>query len=104
MSSYQNLIVLIIYAAYLVVMSLVAIMLYGKDKKMAQNNGNAVRIKEKTLLLIVCFGVAIGWFIGILLLHHKTNKGYFSFTIYLSLLLQIAILGLLVFFYFNYKK
>lgn len=100
----KNLIILLAYVIYLVFMSLVSIILYGKDKKMAQNNGNAVRIKEKTLLWVVCFGGAIGGFIGRLLFHHKTNKGYFSFTIYLSLLLQIAILGLFVFFYFNYKN
>ena len=97
----KNLIILVAYAGYLVLMSLFALMLYAKDKRMAKKN-TEVRIKEKTLLWVVCFGGAIGGFIGRILFHHKTNKSYFSFTIYLSLLLQLAILGLLVFFKFRY--
>ncbi len=99
----KNLIILLSYCGYLVLMSLFALMLYGKDKRMAKKN-TEVRVKEKTLLWVVCFGGAIGGFIGRILFHHKTNKSYFSFTIYLSLLLQLAILGLLVFFKFYYNK
>lgn len=99
----KNLIVLLAYIAFIVIMSIVAFFLYGKDKKMAQNNGNAVRIKEKTLLFVVCFGGAVGGFLGRIIFHHKTDKKYFSFTIYLSILLEAAILGLLVFFYFKYR-
>ena len=88
-------ILLIGYAAYLVLMSLVTMITFIKDKKMAVNNGNEVRIKEKTLLGLVCFGGAIGGFFGRLIAHHKTNKGYFSFTIYLSLLLQLGVLALI---------
>lgn len=88
-------ILLIGYAAYLVLMSFVTMIMFIKDKKMAVNNGNEVRIKEKTLLGLVCFGGAIGGFFGRLIAHHKTNKGYFSFTIYLSLLLQLGVLALI---------
>lgn len=86
---------LIAYIAYLVIMSLITMALYFKDKKMAVKNGNEVRIKERTLLGLVCFGGAIGGFLGRILAHHKTNKGYFSFTIYVSLLLQLAVLALI---------
>lgn len=89
-------ILLIGYSAYLVLMSLVTMVMFMKDKNMAKNNGNEVRIKEKTLLGLVCFGGALGGFFGRLIAHHKTNKGYFSFTIYVSLLLQLAVLGLIV--------
>lgn len=99
----KNLIILLAYCAYLVLMSLFTFFLYGKDKKMAEKNHSEVRIKEKTLLWCVCFGGSVGGFLGRILFHHKTNKLYFSFTIYLSLLLQAAVLGLLVFFYFNYR-
>lgn len=99
----KNLIILIVYVGYLVLMSLCAFFLYGKDKRMAQKNNSAVRIKEKTLLWVVCFGGAVGGFLGRIIFHHKTDKVYFSFTIYLSLLLQAAVLGLLVFFYFNFR-
>ena len=88
--------ILIIYVAYLVLMSLVTFFLYAKDKNMAQKNNSEVRIKEKTLLSVVVFGGAIGGFLGRIVFHHKTNKSYFSFTIYLSLLLQALVLVFLI--------
>jgi uncharacterized membrane protein YsdA (DUF1294 family) len=88
----NSLILLIIYAGYLVLMSLISMYLFKKDKKMAQKNGNEVRIKEKTLLTSVAIGGALGGFIGRILFHHKTDKKYFSFIIYISLLLQVLTL------------
>ena len=85
-------IILIIYIAYLVLMSLVSFALFIKDKNMAKKNHSEVRIKEKTLLASVVFGGACGGFLGRIVAHHKTNKSYFSFTILLSLLLQVAVL------------
>jgi len=87
-------IVLIVYAAILVVMSLAAIALYGKDKKMSAG-GTEVRIKEKTLLAIAAYGGAVGAFAARLMFRHKTNKVYFSIVIYLSLVLQLAALVIL---------
>lgn len=98
-----ELIIFIVYIAVLAFMSLIAFMLYGKDKSMAKKNGGPNRIKESTLLGFSVFGGAIGAFLGRIIFHHKTEKVYFSFTIYLSLLLQAAVLGLLVFFYFKYR-
>lgn len=89
-------VVLYVYIGYLVLMSFVALFLFIKDKNIAKKNNSGVRIKEKTLLASVVFGGAIGGFIGRIIARHKTNKSYFSFTIYLSLLLQIAILVLFV--------
>lgn len=89
-------IILIIYVAYLFLMSIVSFSLFLKDKKMAVKNHSEVRIKEKTLLASVVFGGAIGAFFGRIIAHHKTNKSYFSFTILLSLLLQMGVLVLFV--------
>lgn len=94
----KNLVLLIAYIIYLVFMSLLAIFLYGKDKSMAKKNNSAVRIKEKTLLWVACLGGGLGAMVGRLLFHHKTDKIYFSMIIYLSVLLQVAVLGLLVYF------
>lgn len=88
--------ILIIYVAYLVIMSLAALVLFQKDKKMAIKN-TEVRIKEKTLLAVSVFGGAIGAFFGRIIAHHKTNKIYFSLVIYLSVLLQLVVLGTMVF-------
>ena len=91
-----KLIILIIYVAYLVLMSIVSFALFLKDKNMAKKNHSEVRIKEKTLLSSVVFGGALGGFLGRIVAHHKTNKSYFSFTILLSLLLQVGVLALFV--------
>lgn len=87
--------ILLIYLCIVLVMSLAAIVLYGKDKKMSKG-GTEVRIKEKTLLSVAVYGGALGAFIGRLMFHHKTNKIYFSITILTSLLLQAAVLVLLM--------
>ena len=89
-------IVLIIYVSCLVVMSIIAFSLFLKDKAMAKKNHSEVRIKEKTLLLVTVMGGALGAFLGRIIARHKTNKSYFSFTIYLSILLQVAVLVLFV--------
>lgn len=93
--TYQK-IILLIYVAYLILMSLVTFALFLKDKGMAQKNHSEVRIKEKTLLSLSVFGGAIGAFLGRIVAHHKTNKSYFSFTIYVSFLLQVAVLVLFI--------
>lgn len=88
-------IILIIYIAYIVLSSIMTFLLFCKDKKIAVKGGD--RIKEKTLLSFVVFGGAIGGFIGRLVARHKTDKVYFSFTIYLSILLQAITAAVLIF-------
>lgn len=90
-------ILLFVYLGLLVIMNIFTFGLFLKDKKMAQKNGNEVRVKEKTLLSCTAFGGAIGAFIGRLVAHHKTNKIYFSMTIYFSLLVQLAVLAALIY-------
>lgn len=84
--------IFIAYLAVLIVMSLFAFLLFGKDKKMAQNGGGPKRIKEKILLGICALGGAIGGSLGRIVFHHKTDKSYFSFTIYVGILVQVAAL------------
>ena len=90
----KKLILILCYVAYLLFMSIIAFFLFRKDKKMA--GGGPKRIKEKTLLGVTALGGAIGAEIGRRLCHHKTDKGYFSLTIYFSLLLEIAFVVLFV--------
>lgn len=73
-----------VYACYLVFMSLASFFLFRSDKK-------------KTLLMSAVYGGAIGAFIGRIIFHHKTDKKYFSVTIILSLLLQLAVLAILIY-------
>lgn len=91
--------ILLLYAAYLFLLSVVAFALYGKDKKMAKATADREdgvgRIKERTLLGIAAFGGALGAFLGRMVFRHKTRKGYFSLVILFSLLVQAAVLVLL---------
>ena len=88
-------ILLCIYCTYLVFFSLVAFVAYGKDKSMAKK-GTPVRIKEKTLLFLTVFGGGIGACAGRLFFRHKTNKSYFTLTVFLSLISQLAVLALMI--------
>lgn len=89
-----NTLILIIYVAWLLIFSIISFLLFIIDKKKAIKG--AQRIKEKTLLESVVIGGAIGGFIGRIVARHKTNKSYFSFTIYLSLLIEIIVAVILV--------
>lgn len=84
----------IIYCAFLLLMSLIMLWLYKNDKKRAIKGQN--RIKEKNLLLGSILGGAIGSFVGRIVFQHKIDKKYFSFVIYLNLLLEAVVLIILI--------
>ena len=82
---------LIIYLASIVLMSLIALIAFCKDKKKAVKG--EMRTKEKTLLFLAIMNGAFGAFIGRKVAHHKTDKVYFSITIYFGMLMQVLALG-----------
>ncbi len=65
--------------------------LFGLDKK--RSVSKAPRVKEKTLLLHTALFGAFGSMLGMLVFHHKTNKIYFSIVIWVSFVLQIALIA-----------
>lgn len=77
-------------AALMVLMSFLSLCLFIADKKKAEKG--AMRIREKTLLYSAALEGAVGAFFGRILAHHKTNKGYFTFVILTSLVLQVGVL------------
>ena len=79
----------IIYAAFLAVMSIIAIILYAADKKKAKKG--AWRTPESVLLGFGFFGGAIGALIAMKSFRHKTNHWYFWVVNILGLLWQIAL-------------
>lgn len=87
--------ILIVYLSLMAFMSLLAFILYGKDKKKAIEGKE--RIKERTLLFLSCYNGAIGSMIGRTIFHHKTDKKYFSIVIYFSFILQLATICLLTY-------
>ena len=88
-------IIITIYIAYLVILSLVTFILYGADKKKAKTGG--WRIKEKTLLLMSVLGGAFGGFAAMQIYRHKTKGEHWYFTVLnlLGIILHIAIIVLL---------
>lgn len=74
-------------------MSLLSFCLFLSDKKKAKNG--EMRTKEKTLLLSAVLNGAFGAFMGRIVAHHKTDKSYFSFTIYIGMLLETVVLVVL---------
>ena len=86
------------YIVLMVFMSLISFILFAIDKKKAIKGKE--RIKEKTLLLSTIINGALGSFLARINCHHKTDKIYFTITIYLSLLFQLF--TLLVLMYFAY--
>lgn len=88
-----NKIIFIIYSSFVAFMLIITLFLFMKDKSLAKKNQGPNRIKEKTLLSFTAFGGGLGALIGSILFHHKTNKIYFTFTIYLSVIIELCLFG-----------
>jgi len=86
---------LIIYSAYIGVMSLITFILYGVDKGKAKKG--KWRISEKVLLLFPVFGGAIGGLLGMSIFRHKTKHWYFVLINVLFALIYIALLAFLLY-------
>lgn len=87
--------IILVYIAFLIIMSITAFVLYGSDKTKAKKN--KWRIKESTLLSIGFFGGAVGAVAGMKHFRHKTKHNYFWIVNYIGLAWQIGLLILLVF-------
>lgn len=90
-------IVIIAYASYLVLLSLITFIAYGVDKKKAEKG--KWRTKEKTLLLLSFFGGAFGGYPAMLVFRHKTKAEHWYFTAVnlLGLAIHITLMILLIF-------
>ena len=79
-------------------MSVLAFLFFAIDK--ANATGGRSRIPEITLLTLAALGGGVGAMLGRVLLRHKSNvrrKPHFAIVLSLSLLLQIAFGGYLIF-------
>ncbi|MEM8670988.1 MAG: DUF1294 domain-containing protein [Planctomycetota bacterium] len=79
------------YVAAVLVLSIVAFLLYGWDKRRARRDGD--RVPEKTLQLIALLGGWPGALLGQRFFRHKTQKTSFQIIFWLCVLLHIAIVG-----------
>jgi uncharacterized membrane protein YsdA (DUF1294 family) len=81
---------LCVYAIYLAVLSLTAFIAYAADKNKAKRG--TWRIPEATLLSLSFFGGAVGGYLAMQTVRHKTKKWYFHFVNLLGLIWQAALL------------
>ena len=90
-------IVIIAYACYLVLLSLITFIAYGADKKKAKDH--KYRTKEKTLLGLSFFGGAFGGYPAMLIFRHKTKGEHWYFTAInlLGIAIHTALMILLIF-------
>lgn len=85
------------YLIFLGVLSLITFILYAADKNKAENG--EWRISEATLLAFSFFGGAIGGYIAMQLVRHKTKRWYFHAVHIVGIIWQVA---LLVFLYVKF--
>ena len=90
-------IVILAYAGWLVLLSIIAFIVYGVDKSKAKKG--KWRTKEITLLLLSFLGGAFGGFPAMLVFHHKTKGEHWYFTVVniLGLMIHTTLLILLIF-------
>ena len=75
---------------YLALINIVTFFVYLKDKKAAEKGKD--RVKIVTLLSLSFIGGSIGALCGMYILHHKTNKSYFTVGVPLMIFMQILLL------------
>jgi len=73
---------------YLLVVNLWAFVLMGVDKRRARKD--LWRVKERTLFLPVLLGGGVGGILGMKVFRHKTKHWYFRFGFPAILILEIA--------------
>ena len=89
----------LLYAAglYLLAVNLTAFFLMGIDKRRAKKD--LWRVKEKTLFLPVLLGGGVGGILGMKVFHHKTKHWYFRFGFPAILILELAGVGFLCWYF-----
>lgn len=89
--------VLVIYGAYLILLSLITFAMYKADKNKAIKN--KMRTPEKVLLLSSFLGGAFGGYPAMLIFRHKTKGEHWYFTAVnlLGIIIHAALLVLILF-------
>ena len=93
--------ILLIYGAYLVLLSVITFFFYAADKRKAKKG--KWRVPEKVLLLMSFLGGAFGGYPAMLVFRHKTKGEHWYFTAVniLGLLIHTALL-ICILFVFNF--
>ena len=86
---------LIIVLLYFAVVNIIAFFMYGIDKRKAKRT--KWRIPEATLLGVAVIGGSIGAWLGMKVWHHKTMHNKFKYGIPAIIIVQLLIVGYLLF-------
>ena len=80
---------------YLAIINVVTFFTYGIDKLKAKKK--LWRIRESSLLMLAVLGGSIGAWLGMKVWRHKTQHKMFSYGIPAIIILQLAIIGCLLY-------
>lgn len=86
-----------IFLIYISAINLLAFSSMGIDKRKSKRQ--ARRISERTLFLTAALGGSAGAIAGMQLFRHKTKHWYFKFGMPAILILQLALIAYLLFFF-----
>ena len=90
----------LIVLGYLCLINIVGYISMGVDKKRAKRG--AYRISEKTLFMIAILGGSMGSIAGMNHFRHKTKHWYFKYGLPLILMIQIIVVGAII--YYGYIR
>ncbi len=87
--------VIILLAAYFIIMNIIGFALMGIDKHKAKKR--AFRIPEATLFIVALIGGSIGSILGMYAFRHKTKHWYFVYGMPFILIVQLILLAVLIY-------
>ena len=90
---------LAIFFAYIVIISLISVIVCIYDKGISKKNKVELRVPEKTLMLLSAIGGSVAMYLTMLLIRHKTKHVKFMLGIPVIIALHAAIVYLL--FHYN---
>lgn len=99
------LICLAIFAVYMVIISAFGVHQVKRDKKLsgvAKTSSSYWRIPESQLMLIAAMGGSFAMYSALKKYHHKTKHAKFMIGIPVIMVLQIALLGMMIWLRFFY--
>ena len=88
----------LILGIYVAVISLLSIIVCVYDKKISKRNNVKLRIPEKSLFIWSALGGSVAMYITMHLIRHKTKHVSFMVGIPVIIVLQVALIGALIYF------
>ena len=95
----QDNMLLAIFFAYIVIISLISVIVCIYDKGISKKNKVELRVPEKTLMLLSAIGGSVAMYLTMLLIRHKTKHVKFMLGIPLIIAFHAAIVYLLFHFH-----